>query len=137
MIYASLFQQPWFVIVMLLLIFGFIVVLVMLLKKYVPIFQNKEKPKSKDEIVKEDLDRVLEDMVVEEESSSEDNLEEVAKDLEKETRDPERPTEEEALQDQMDRSVEEIDDPEVLKAMEEYAKEHPEEAEVAAQDEDE
>ncbi len=115
---SSFVDSPIFFIIIILAFFGLIVLAVSLVKKYAKPFQNTEEKKSDEEIAKEELDRVLVDF---EEDTKEkaDAVEDGA------------PTEEEALDDAMHRTLGEIDDPEAIKAMEQWAKDHPEEAEQA------
>ena len=49
----------WLIPVIIVAVFGLIVLFVIILKKHVKIFQNKEEPKSDKEIAAEELDRVL------------------------------------------------------------------------------
>jgi len=111
----SIFSQPWFIIVGLLLIFGVIVITVILLKKYAKPFKSQEKPKSDQEIAREEVERIIE--YVDEEPTQK---------VEEDADVP--PTAEEAAYQEVKRVVEEVNDPEVAKAMDEYAKTHPEES---------
>jgi flagellar biosynthesis/type III secretory pathway M-ring protein FliF/YscJ len=134
MILASIIEQPWFVIVMLLLIFGSIVIIVMLIKKYAKPFQNQEKPKSDKEIAEEEVNRMVVDINPEDDKK----LDEASKELAQETasKDLDKPTEKEALEEEVNRSTRPVEDEEAAKAMAKYAAEHPEEAE-AVQSKDE
>lgn len=114
----SIFSQPWFIIVGLLLIFGVIVLAVILLKKYATPFKNQDKPKSDKEIAHEEVERLIE--YVDEEPSPKASEDEPKADV--------PPSAEEVAHEEVNRVTEEIDDPEVAKAMEEYAKAHPEES---------
>ncbi len=61
-IYADVFAQPWFIILMLLIFFGLIVFAVIMIKRHSSLFKSEEAPKSEEEVVKEELDRVLENV---------------------------------------------------------------------------
>lgn len=115
MILSSIADSPIFFILIILAFFGLIVLAVIMVKKYVKPFQNTEEKKTDEEIAQEELNRVLVDF--EEETKAD------AKAVEDGA-----PTEEEALDDTMARTLGEIDDPEAIKAMEEWAKAHPEES---------
>ena len=81
-IYAPIYEQPWFIVLVLLLFFGVIVFAVITLKRHSKLFKGEEGPKSEEEVVEEELDRVLEN--VEDEKAAEQmanfNQEEALKD---------------------------------------------------------
>ena len=60
---ASVFEQPWFIILILLAFFGAVVLAVILLKKKTGLFKDEEgADKSEAQIAKEEVDRILEDV---------------------------------------------------------------------------
>lgn len=129
MIDTAFYEEPWFIIVMLLLIFGSIVLIVMLIKKYVKPFQSSEKPKTDKEIAEEEVNR----MVVDIDSSEQKKLDDASKELNSETaKDVSRPSEKEAVEEEVNRTTRPVENEEAAKAMAKYAAEHPEEAEAAA-----
>ena len=108
-LYSYLTDHPIFLVLILVGGFGLIVVAIILVRKYVPAFKNTEQPKSEREIAEEEVKRLVVD--IEEESKKE-----------------EPPiSEEEALDYEMNRVLEESDDPNYQAQSEEYQKEHPEE----------
>ncbi|GEM_PF-6010393 len=121
MLLSSIADSPIFFILIILAFFGLIVLAVIMVKRYVKPFQNTEEKKTDEEIAQEELNRVLVDF--EEETKAD------AKAVEDGA-----PTEEEALDDTMARTLGEIEDPEAIKAMEEWAKAHPEESGEAEED---
>ena len=128
---SSITSQPWFIIVMLLAIFGIIVIAVILVKKYSKHFKSDEKPKSDREIAEEEVNRILVD--IEEDDEAKKEMEEASKKIKKKSKEI-KPSEEEILQDEMNRTVEPVEDAKALEAMDEYAKNHPEEAETAIEE---
>ena len=68
-IFTPVFEQPWFIILVLLLFFGIIVFAVIMLKRHSSLFKSDEAPKNEEEVVREELDRVLE--TVEDEKTAE------------------------------------------------------------------
>lgn len=123
-IYADLMENPLFITLGLVVVFGVIVLGVILLKKYVKVFQNDEGPKSDKEIAAEEVNRVLTEVTDEETLRA---MASAAKELEKDSEDG-RPTDNEILEEEMARTTEEVLDEETVKAMQKYAEEHPEEA---------
>lgn len=124
-LYASNFMENPLVITLgLVIIFGVIVLGVILLKKYVKIFQNEEGPKSDKEIAEEEVRRVLTEITDEDTLRA---METAAVELEKDSEE-DRPTDEEILEEEMARTTEEVLDEETIKAMQKYAEEHPEES---------
>lgn len=119
----NIMDNPLFITIGLLAIFGIIVIGVILLKKYVKIFQNDEGPKSDKEIAEEEVNRVLSDITDEDTIRA---MEVAAEEMEKESEDG-RPTEKEILEEEMARTTENVVDEETAKAMAKYAAEHPEE----------
>jgi len=131
MIYDSIIDRPWFVILMLLLIFGSIVIIVMFIKKYAKPFQNQDKPKSDKEIAEEEVNRMVVDLPPDEDKK----LDEASKELaQKAAKDTNRPSESEAAEEEVNRSTRPVEDEEAAKAMAKYAAEHPEEAEEVQPD---
>lgn len=121
---SSIMDNPLFITIGLLVIFGIIVIGVILLKKYVKIFQNDEGPKSDKEIAAEEVKRVLTEVTDEETIRA---MENAAKEMEKDSEDG-RPSDEEILEEEMARTTEDVVDEETAKAMAKYAEEHPDEA---------
>ena len=124
----AFYEQPWFIIVMLLAIFGAIVLAVILIKKYAPAFKTDDKPKSDKEIAEEEVNRLVRPV---EDDEAARQMEASAKDLESKTKTPSP----EKKDDTMERVTRPIENEEAAKQMEEYAKAHPEEAEALDQDE--
>jgi len=124
----AFYEQPWFIIVMLLAIFGAIVLAVILIKKYAPAFKSDDKPKSDKEIAEEEVNRLVRPV---EDDEAAKQMEASAKDLENKTKTPSS----DIKDDTLDRTVRPIEDKEAAKQMEEYAKAHPEEAQALDQDE--
>lgn len=106
---SSIGENPIFIILILLAFFGAIVGLVIFLKKKVTIFKDDVEVKTDKEIAEEELNRVLVD-IEEETKKSDDDIDEISHE-----------------DDTLARQLGEIDDPEAIKAMEEYAREHQEE----------
>lgn len=123
-ILASIVEQPWFFIVMILLVFGCIVLAVILVKKYAPAFKSNEKPKSDKEIAEEEVNRLV--RPVEDEETAK-QMNEEAKALEKDS----KSLDESKKDDTLERKTEVVEDEEAAKAMAKYAEEHPEEAQQA------
>jgi FtsZ-interacting cell division protein ZipA len=121
---SNIWGQPWFIMVMLVIIFGVIVLGVWLVRKYVPAFKSDEKPKSDKEIAEEEVRRMT--RPVDDETAK--KMEEQSKALEKDSTIDET----EKKDDTIERSTRPIEDDSVAKQMEEYAKAHPEEEEAAA-----
>ncbi len=71
LIYAGM--PEWLIPVILLAVFGVIVVIVILLRKYAPAFKSDEKPPNPSEVAQEELDRILEP--IEEEKKEEEDEE--------------------------------------------------------------
>jgi flagellar biosynthesis/type III secretory pathway M-ring protein FliF/YscJ len=112
-----IYQQSWFILLMIVLVFGVIVLAVILVRKYAKPFKNDEKPKSEEEIAREEVERITrpmdEDAKPAEEAEAESSKDEKA------------PSREEAARYESERATEEIDDEETQKAMEQYAHDHP------------
>lgn len=125
---TSIFNQPWFYVLMLLVIFGAIVILVILAKKYFKPFQNDEKPKSEKEIAEEEVSRMV--RPVEDEETAR-QMEAASKQMEENTKKASKPTEAEATQEEVKRATRPVEDQNAQKQMEDYAVTHPEEAEEA------
>jgi FtsZ-interacting cell division protein ZipA len=123
-ILASIWEQSWFIMVMLVIIFGVIVLGVWLVRKYVPAFKSDDKPKSDKEIAEEEVRRMTQP--VDDETAK--KMEEQAKALEKDS----TVDMAEKKDDTIERTTRPIEDDSVAKQMEEYAKAHPEEEEAAA-----
>lgn len=118
-------KQPWFIIIALLAIFGFIVIAVILVRKYSKHFKNEEKPKSDKEIAEEEVNRLVVDI---EDEKTQKEMNEAAEQMEDRIKKENVPSEKEVALEEVSRHTEEIEDSATLKAMEEYAKAHPEEA---------
>lgn len=121
-------KQPWFIIICLLAIFGVIVIAVILVRKYSKFFKSDEKPKSDKEIAEEEVNR----LVVDVDDKTQEEMNEAAKKMDEEIKKESAPSEKEVASEEVSRHTEEIEDDATLKAMEEYAKAHPEEAENAS-----
>lgn len=67
MFYNAITDNPYFILLMIVLVFGLIAFIVFLLRKYVPGIKEKEEKVSEEEAVQEELDRVLE--IVEDEEA--------------------------------------------------------------------
>lgn len=107
MILAGAADNPIVFIVIILAFFGAIVGGVIAAKKYLKPFKTEEEVKSDKEIAEEELNRILVDI------------------------EDEKPVENDEVShedDTLARTLGEIDDPEAIKAMEEYAKAHENEA---------
>lgn len=124
LIAAEFYQQSWFYILMLFLIFGTIVLAVMLIKKYAKPFRTDEKPKSDKEIAEEEVNRLVQDVDPETQKA----MDAAAKQMEENTKKEAAPSKEEAVAEEVSRVTESVEDEEAAKAMAEYAKAHPEEA---------
>lgn len=120
----SIMENPLFITLGLIVLFGIIVIGVILLKKYVKVFQNDEGPKSDREIAAEEVNRVLTEITDEDTLRA---METAAEELEKDSEEG-RPSDEEILKEEMARTTEEVLDEETVKAMQKYAEEHPEES---------
>jgi len=116
----------WLFIIIILAVFGFIVVAVILLKKYSPLFKSDEKPKSDEEIAKEEVERLTVPM----DEKDNKSLDEVHK-AEIETKEvkEEIPNREEAANYESHRATVNGDE-DFQKQMEEYSKTHPNEEPV-------
>ena len=108
-LYTWLTDNPIFLVLILVGGFGVIVLAIILVRKFVPAFKNTEQPKSEKEIAEEEVKRLVVD-------------------VEEESKKKEPPvSEEEALDYEMSRVLEESNDPDYQAQSEEYQKEHPEE----------
>ena len=125
---AKIIDQPWFIVILLVAFFGIIVLAVILIKKYAKPFQNTEKPKTDKEIAAEEVNRLV---VNPEDEVRNANLEEASEDLVEES---ERPNTDDFVEEEVSRATETIEDPELQRQMEEYAKAHPEEFEAAKEE---
>jgi FtsZ-interacting cell division protein ZipA len=121
---GSIWEQSWFIMVMLVIIFGVIVLGVWLVRKYVPAFKSDDKPKSDKEIAEEEVRRMTQP--VDDETAK--KMEEQARELEKTS----TMDQADKKDDTIERSTRPIEDDSVAKQMEEYAKAHPEEEAAAA-----
>lgn len=61
MIFASIFSQPWFILVLLVVFFGIIALVVFLLRKKLKISKT-EKPKDEHKVAEENLSHYLQDV---------------------------------------------------------------------------
>ncbi|MCI2111329.1 MAG: hypothetical protein LKK13_03180 [Bacilli bacterium] len=133
-ILSAFYEQPWFIIVMLLAVFGLIVFAVIMVKRYAPAFKSDEKPKSDKEIAEEEVNRMV--RPVEDEETAR-QMEESAKEPHKEA----KAVSADRKDDAVERAVRPVEDEEAVKQMAKYAETHPEEeasaAEKAAKKEDE
>ena len=106
-------------------IFGVLVIIVILIKKYGKPFKSDDKPKSDQEIAEEEVKRLLVD--VDEETAQ--KMDQAARELaEKSKKDPNQPDETEAVEEEVNRATRPVEDEAAAKAMARYADEHPEEA---------
>ena len=121
---SDITKQPWFVIVCLLAIFGVIVIAVILVRKYSKHFQSDEKPKSDKEIAEEEVNRLVVDI----DEKTQKEMDQAAIKIDEEIEKESAPSEKEVASEEVQRHTEEIQDSATLKAMEDYAKAHPEEA---------
>jgi hypothetical protein len=117
-------EHGWLFVLIILAVFGLIVIGVILLKKYAPHFKSQEKPKSEEEIAKEEVDRltrpVEDDVPAKKEEVKEEKVAEKA------------PTNKEAADYESHRATVSSEDQSFAKQMEEYAKAHPEEEELSS-----
>lgn len=102
---------PWLIIVILVGFFGIIVVAVILVKKFAKPFKSDEKPKSDKEIANEEVMRLTQELDEEEYQQAKENKERKAG----------KPTEEEALQEEMDRILQPVEDEETAEQIENYS----------------
>ncbi len=120
-------QNPWLIVLILLAIFGLVVLTVILIKKYSPHFKNTDKPKTDEEIAKEEVERLI--VPMEEENKSLEEVKNERRSLKKE----ETPSEKEAADYETHRLTVEGDE-DLQRQMDEYAKNHPEEVAVSKKD---
>ncbi len=120
-------QNPWLIVLILLAIFGLVVLTVILIKKYSPHFKNTDKPKTDEEIAKEEVERLI--VPMEEENKSLEEVKNERRSLKKE----EAPSEKEAADYETHRLTVEGDE-DLQRQMDEYAKNHPEEVAVSKKD---
>ncbi len=125
-VYDFLTENPWLLILILLLVFGAIVVAVILIRRYSPHFKTIEKPKTDEEIAKEEVERLT--VPMDEENK---NLEEVKKEAREIVK--EKPLNSEAADYESHRVTVEADE-DFQRQMEEYAKNHPEEEAISSRD---
>lgn len=127
--YDYVSEHGWLFLLIILLAFGAIVLAVILLKKYSPHFKSQEKPKSEEEIAKEEVDRLIQPM--EDEKPTNESAKEPTK--EKEEKVVEKvPTKKEAADYESHRATVSTEDESFAKQMEDYAKAHPEEEELSS-----
>ena len=88
-------DRPIIIIVIFIAFFGLIVLGVILIKKFAPAFKNQDTLKSEKEIAQEEVDRLVVDIVEEEKKASKDE---------------DAPSEEEALEYEMNRILETSDE---------------------------
>lgn len=124
-IYDFVSETPWLIIVILLAVFGAIVLAVILIKKYSPHFKSTEKPKTDEEIAREEVERLT--VPMDEENKSLEEARKEARELK------EKPTSGEAAEYESHRATVEADE-DFQRQMEEYAKAHPEEEAIAKGD---
>lgn len=115
-IYALDGMPSWLIVIVLLAIFGAIVIIVMLLRKYAKPFKSTEKPKSDKEIAQEEVARLTKEL--------DENEFEDAK--ARKERKEQKPSEEEALNDELARMTRPVEDENAAKAMENFDKENKE-----------
>lgn len=120
-------QNPWLIVLILLAIFGLVVLTVILIKKYSPHFKNTDKPKTDEEIAKEEVERLI--VPMDEENKSLEEVKNERRSLKKEA----APTEKEAADYETHRLTVEGDE-ELQRQMDEYEKNHPEEVAVSKKD---
>ncbi len=127
LIYDYATDNPWLIILILLAVFGLIVLAVILIRKYSPHFKNTEKPKTDEEIAKEEVERLT--IPMEEENKNLEEVKEEARSIKNEA----KPTAHEAAEYESHRLTVEADE-DFQRQMEEYAKSHPEEEAVSSRD---
>lgn len=127
LIYDYATENPWLIILILLAVFGLIVLAVILIRKYSPHFKNTEKPKTDEEIAKEEVERLT--VPMEENNKNLEEVKEEARSIKKE----EKPSLHEAAEYETHRLTVEADE-ELQRQMDEYAKAHPEEEAVSMRD---
>jgi FtsZ-interacting cell division protein ZipA len=133
MIYAGADLTGLWYVLGLVAIFGVIVLIVMLIKKYGKHFKSEEKPKSDKEIAEEEVKR----MVVDVDDETAAKMDQAAQELaENSAKDPNAPEEKEAVAEEVGRATRPVEDEETAKAMAKYAAEHPEEAERVSEAKD-
>ncbi len=120
-------QNPWLIVLILLAVFGLIVLLVILIKRYSPHFKNTDKPKTDEEIAREEVERLTVPMG--EENKSLEEVKEETRSLKKE----EAPNEKEAADYETHRYTIEGDE-NLQRQMDQYAKDHPDEVAVSEKD---
>lgn len=125
-VYDFLTDNPWLIILILLLVFGAIVGAVILIRRYSPHFKSNEKPKTDEEIAKEEVERLT--VPMDEENK---NLEEAKKEAREIVK--EKPSEKEAADYESHCATIEADE-DFQRQMEEYAKSHPEEEAISSSD---
>src|SRR5574344_1658356 len=106
----SIWDYDWFRILMLLLIFGLIVLIVWLLRRYAPAFKSTEKPKSDKEIAEEEVRRMTRPV---EDDETAKQMEEKAEELNEKSKKPE------VKDDTLERSTRPVENDEAAKQMEE------------------
>ncbi len=123
----AFYNAGWFYILMLLLIFGVVVAVVMLIRKYAKPFQSDEKPKTPKEIADEEVSRMVRPV---EDEATRKQMEEAARRLEEESRNK-APTKAEVTSQEVARATRPVEDAKAVAAMAAYAESHPDEAEAA------
>lgn len=58
-ILASVFEQPWFIILMVLAFFGLLILIIIVVKRHVKPLQIKKDDIDEEEAIKQELDRIL------------------------------------------------------------------------------
>ncbi len=124
-IFDDFWSNPGIILVLILVVFGLVALLVFLLRKYVPFFKSDEKVKTPEEIAKEEVDRLVEDL--------DEELEKEADTLEKERKKEE--SQDSYHDDSLERTLSSVEDEKTAEAMEQYRLSHPEEEEAIKNDE--
>ncbi len=120
-------SNPWLIVLILLGVFGLIVLLVILIKKYSPHFKNLDKPKTDEEIAREEVERLT--VPMEEENKSLEEVKAESRSIKKE----EAPSEIDAADYETHRLTVE-GDKDFQRQMDQYNKDHPEEMTISKKD---
>lgn len=102
----------WLFPILIVVFFGLIAGGVFLVRKYAKPFKNEEKPKTDKEIAEEEVSRLTQEL----------NEKEYNEAKERRAKKEGKPTEEEALQEELDRMIKPVEDEKVIKEMEDYSK---------------
>ncbi len=102
----------WLIPVLILVFFGAIAGGVFLLRKYAKPFKNDEKPKTDKEIAEEEVSRLTQQL----------NEEEYEAAKERKAKKEGKPTEEEALEDELSRMIKPVEDEKTIEEMENFDK---------------